>query len=69
MTEKGLYKEGDEEGGKIRKIAGYGHIGDGNLHVNMSAVKWDREVEEAIEPLIYELTGESGSLFLPFLVF
>ena len=34
----------------------------GNLHVNMSAKSWDKEVEEAIEPLIYELTGQSLSL-------
>lgn len=68
MTEKGLYKEGDEDGGKIRKIAGYGHIGDGNLHVNMSAKSWDREIEEAIEPLIYELTGEFRAPFFPLLL-
>ena len=38
MTEKGLYVEGNEDGGKIRKIAGYGHIGDGKSVIASSSI-------------------------------
>lgn len=85
LTEKGLYKEGDEDGRKVRTIVGCesllvsvcrrqgnpvltcvlatdGHMGDSNLHINICAKQWDSEVEEAIEPLIYELTCASLNL-------
>jgi hypothetical protein len=90
LTEKGLYKEGDEDGHKVRTIVGCessrliglpgdrarsthlvlmlycppidGHMGDSNLHINICAKKWDSEVEEAIEPLIYELTCASSRI-------
>lgn len=39
-------------------------MGDSNLHINICAKKWDSEVEEAIEPLIYELTCASFSASL-----
>lgn len=43
---------------------GYGHIGDGNLHLNVSVpVGWDRAVEEKLEPWIYERVARAkGSI-------
>ncbi|KAG0142559.1 hypothetical protein CROQUDRAFT_673458 [Cronartium quercuum f. sp. fusiforme G11] len=38
----------------VKAVLGYGHIGDGNLHINIVSRQWDSEVERAIEPWIYE---------------
>ncbi|VVT58378.1 uncharacterized protein SAPINGB_P006176 [Magnusiomyces paraingens] len=34
--------------------AGYGHIGDGNLHLNVSVRRYDKAVEKLLEPYVYE---------------
>ncbi|KAI5477226.1 D-lactate dehydrogenase 2, mitochondrial precursor [Pseudohyphozyma bogoriensis] len=49
----GLFKDG-----RIKETVGYGHIGDGNLHLNIIASAWDEEVEKVIEPWIYEATAK-----------
>lgn len=56
--------EGDGGGSQpIRALTGYGHMGDGNLHINIVAEKYSDEVEKVIEPYIYELVAEnSGSI-------
>lgn len=42
---------------------GYGHLGDGNLHLNITSSKRDPEVLNAIEPFIYEYTSSlNGSI-------
>lgn len=49
--------------GPIRAVAGYGHMGDGNLHINIVANAYSPETEAAIEPYIYELvSAENGSI-------
>eukprot|EP00803_Ostreobium_quekettii_P000947 evm.model.scf_12EXC.5 EVM.evm.TU.scf_12EXC.5 scf_12EXC:51191-53645(-) len=42
------------------RVVGYGHVGDGNLHLNISDArgKERQEVREAIEPFVYEWTRE-----------
>jgi FAD/FMN-containing dehydrogenase len=61
LSESGLFKE--EGGGRIREIVGYGHIGDGNLHINICADKYDAEIEKVIEPYVYEIVAaERGSI-------
>ncbi|KAH7883730.1 hypothetical protein F5I97DRAFT_1577723 [Phlebopus sp. FC_14] len=53
MVSKGLY--GDHA---ISRVMGYGHIGDGNLHLNVIAKRGYRsELEAALEPFIYELVA------------
>ncbi|KAH7915389.1 hypothetical protein BJ138DRAFT_1077596 [Hygrophoropsis aurantiaca] len=53
MISKGLY--GDHA---ISKVMGYGHVGDGNLHMNVIAKHGYRpELEEALEPYIYEIVA------------
>lgn len=52
---KGLIQDGS-----IKATVGYGHIGDGNLHINIVANRWDAEIEKVIEPWIYEATGSSS---------
>jgi FAD/FMN-containing dehydrogenase len=47
----------------VRGVLGYGHVGDGNLHLNVSANEYDKEVEELIEPFIYEqVASHFGSI-------
>ncbi|EGU13242.1 hypothetical protein RTG_00404 [Rhodotorula toruloides ATCC 204091] len=58
FKEKGLDKDGS-----IKTTVGYGHIGDGNLHINIVAKDWDEKVEKVIEPWIYEATSKrNGSI-------
>uniref|UniRef100_A0A1B0AEB3 D-2-hydroxyglutarate dehydrogenase, mitochondrial n=1 Tax=Glossina pallidipes TaxID=7398 RepID=A0A1B0AEB3_GLOPL len=45
--------------GKLAKrVCGYGHLGDSNLHLNVSCEKYSRELYERIEPFIYEHTAK-----------
>jgi len=39
-------------------VTGYGHVSDGNLHLNISNPKWDSRLEQAIEPFVYEWTRD-----------
>ncbi|PWN45723.1 hypothetical protein IE81DRAFT_336189 [Ceraceosorus guamensis] len=44
-------------------VVGYGHIGDGNLHINIVAKEYSDEAEREIEPFIYEWTSNvNGSI-------
>lgn len=40
------------------RVIGYGHVGDGNLHLNVSIPKYDDAVMALIEPFVYEWTTE-----------
>jgi len=47
----------------IKAVAGYGHVGDGNLHLNVVATEVSPRVTKSLEPFIYELTAEfKGSI-------
>jgi D-2-hydroxyglutarate dehydrogenase len=42
-------------------VVGYGHVGDGNLHLNISDPRgYTAEVESLIEPYVYEWTASRG---------
>lgn len=48
---------------KVKDVVGYGHIGDGNLHINIVAESYDPEVESVIEPYIYKWIAKvNGSI-------
>eukprot|EP00842_Homolaphlyctis_polyrhiza_P005911 jgi/Hompol1/6320/HPOL_001079-RA len=48
---------------QVTAVVGFGHMGDGNLHLNIMASAWSREIESAIEPYVYQLVSESqGSI-------
>ncbi|KIR38029.1 D-lactate dehydrogenase [Cryptococcus deuterogattii 99/473] len=53
LKERGLL------GGKVKYVAGFGHMGDGNLHLNVVAEGnvFSKEIQGAIEPFVYELVG------------
>lgn len=38
----------------VLAAAGYGHIGDSNLHLNVSVRRYDKQVEKILEPYVYE---------------
>ncbi|KAG9304945.1 hypothetical protein G9A89_003114 [Geosiphon pyriformis] len=47
----------------VTNVIGYGHIGDGNLHLNITAKSYDPKVTKLIEPYVYEWTEKhQGSI-------
>ncbi|CAG8637671.1 7702_t:CDS:10, partial [Paraglomus occultum] len=42
----------------ITHVIGFGHLGDGNLHLNITAKEYDEDVTKLIEPYVYEWTGK-----------
>lgn len=54
---KGMLGEGGD--GTVREVVGFGHIGDGNLHLNVIAKEYSERIEEVLEPWVYEWVGES----------
>ncbi|KAI8606911.1 FAD linked oxidase, partial [Chytriomyces sp. MP71] len=55
LEERGLY-DPVESAGALRegRVVGFGHFGDGNLHLNITGAAWDKAVEDAVEPFVYE---------------
>ena len=50
-------------GDKVLGVVGYGHIGDGNLHMNAVSPTLDQEVIDILEPFTYEWTAKNkGSI-------
>ncbi|KAJ9663844.1 D-lactate ferricytochrome c oxidoreductase [Neophaeococcomyces mojaviensis] len=44
-------------------VVGFGHMGDANLHLNIPVRQYDKEVEEALEPWVYEwIQKRNGSI-------
>ncbi|XP_043079854.1 D-2-hydroxyglutarate dehydrogenase, mitochondrial isoform X1 [Puntigrus tetrazona] len=50
-------------GDMAKNVVGYGHVGDGNLHLNITSPSKDPALLTAIEPYVYEWTSEwKGSI-------
>lgn len=61
LTEAGLV--GTEESHPVVDVVGYGHMGDGNLHLNIPVRRFDKEVEKKLEPWVYEwVQKRNGSI-------
>lgn len=44
-------------------VVGYGHIGDSNLHLNIPVRRYDKAVEQELEPFVYEwIQKRKGSI-------
>ncbi|KXN89882.1 D-lactate dehydrogenase [cytochrome] 2, mitochondrial [Leucoagaricus sp. SymC.cos] len=41
----------------VKHVLGYGHVGDGNLHLNVVADSYLAEIQNALEPYIYEVVS------------
>lgn len=53
----------DDESKPVIKAIGYGHIGDGNLHLNVCVREYNKEVEKVLEPFVYEwIASKKGSI-------
>ncbi|KAL8047351.1 hypothetical protein ABFX02_08G235300 [Erythranthe guttata] len=49
--------------GTAANVVAYGHLGDGNLHLNISAREYDDSILSQIEPFVYEWTSKQrGSI-------
>ncbi|GKV41551.1 hypothetical protein SLEP1_g49064 [Rubroshorea leprosula] len=44
--------------GGLARVVAYGHLGDANLHLNVSAPKYDDKILAQIEPYVYEWTSK-----------
>ncbi|KAG2412954.1 D-lactate dehydrogenase [Aspergillus terreus] len=61
LTQMGFV--GDDDSFPVRAVVGYGHMGDSNLHLNIAVRQYNKEVEAAIEPWVYEwIQQRQGSI-------
>ncbi|KAB0363902.1 hypothetical protein FD754_008058 [Muntiacus muntjak] len=50
-------------GPSAKRVVGYGHLGDGNLHLNVTAETFSASLLGTLEPYVYEWTaGQRGSV-------
>lgn len=60
LEEKGLIGDAPKP---VIKAVGYGHVGDGNLHLNVAVREYNKDVERALEPFVYEfVSSKKGSV-------
>ncbi|KHJ34419.1 putative d-lactate dehydrogenase [Erysiphe necator] len=61
IEEAGLIGDTDEF--PVVAVVGYGHMGDSNLHLNIATRRFEKKVENILEPYIYEWVGKrNGSI-------
>ncbi|KAI0145834.1 D-lactate dehydrogenase 2 mitochondrial precursor [Hypoxylon sp. NC0597] len=61
LADAGLSGETDEY--PVVDVVGYGHMGDSNLHLNIAVRRYDKKVEDALEPYVFEwISGKNGSI-------
>lgn len=50
--------------GKLAKrVCGYGHVGDANLHLNVTCEKFTPEIYKLLEPFVYKYASQcNGSV-------
>ncbi|KAI6226124.1 FAD-binding PCMH-type domain-containing protein [Aphelenchoides fujianensis] len=48
------------KGSRAKRVVTFGHVGDGNTHLNVTADKFDEEIFERLYPFIYEWVHEHG---------
>ncbi|OTB07179.1 hypothetical protein M426DRAFT_318205 [Hypoxylon sp. CI-4A] len=58
MEDAGL--KGDTDEYPVVDVVGYGHMGDANLHLNVAVRGYNKSVEEALEPFVYEWVSKRG---------
>ena len=53
----------DDDRCPVIDVVGYGHMGDSNLHLNVAVRRYDKDVENLLEPFVYEwIAGVNGSI-------
>ncbi|XP_017464242.1 PREDICTED: D-2-hydroxyglutarate dehydrogenase, mitochondrial-like [Rhagoletis zephyria] len=53
-------KNSHEKPFSVTRVCGYGHLGDGNLHFNVTSPTYQPALLAAIEPALYELVAAHG---------
>lgn len=48
----------DRVGDLAYRVCGYGHVGDSNLHLNVSCREFNDEIYKRVEPFVYEYTSK-----------
>lgn len=43
----------------FRRCIGYGHMGDGNLHINVTSSAYDEKLFNVLEPWVFQWTKEN----------
>lgn len=53
----------NDESKPVVEAIGYGHLGDGNLHLNVCVREYRKDIEQQLEPFVYEWIKENkGSI-------
>lgn len=61
LDSAGLVGEANDK--PVVAVVGYGHMGDSNLHLNVATRRYDKVVEEKLEPFVYEwIAKRKGSI-------
>ncbi|KAI1726728.1 FAD binding domain-containing protein [Ditylenchus destructor] len=47
-------------GDRVTRVVGFGHVGDGNVHLNITAPSHSKEVYDILYPFIYEWVSTHG---------
>ncbi|XXZ99127.1 D-lactate ferricytochrome c oxidoreductase [Meyerozyma guilliermondii] len=56
-------RDPEDESKPVVDAIGYGHLGDGNLHLNVAVREYSKVVENALEPFVYEwISSKKGSI-------
>ncbi|XP_012281186.1 D-2-hydroxyglutarate dehydrogenase, mitochondrial isoform X2 [Orussus abietinus] len=42
----------------VIRISGYGHLGDGNIHLQVSTKNYDKEIASQLEPFVFEFVSK-----------
>lgn len=62
LEEEGLV-DMDDTSKPVVKAIGYGHVGDGNLHLNVCVREYSKRIEKVLEPFVYEwISKHKGSI-------
>ncbi|TFK76952.1 FAD-binding domain-containing protein [Pluteus cervinus] len=56
-TREHLRSKGLLNDSAVKHVIGYGHVGDGNLHLNVVAESYSPEIQAALEPYVYEVVA------------
>lgn len=50
-------------GTQAKRVCGYGHLGDSNIHLNITSEKFEKSLQNKIEPFVYEWVAKhNGSV-------
>ena len=58
-----VMRERLKDNDKVTSVSGYGHVGDSNLHLTITADQYDQQLHDQIEPFVYEwVQSKRGSV-------